>query len=205
MQAEGGQQLENILSLKESERAAGGGVFWWGVGNSLGEAVHEAAAKAGGSLPILFSRMKARPQKKDVEPERVLLWTEWEDRRGQLHPIPPHVLEWSRGYVGKKTHYALVCCSTAPLVLGKDRFDPNRYRTRRGKKLAATKVTHLIDGNPEGDHSTGGYDWGFRANLVSPWAVKLVHPRPVSPEDIRAWTNDGDWQQFVDNIRCQKT
>lgn len=207
MQAESGQKLPTIISLKESERATGNGLFWWGVGNSLGKAVDQFAAQADGTLPILFSVMKAHPQKKDTEPEKVFLWTEWEDRSGQIHAVPPHVLEWSRGAANKKTHYALVCHSNIPLAIGDHgAFDPSRCcHTPLGKRPADQIVTTLLEDDPDADHSSGAYHLGFRASLVRPWAVKLVRPRAVSPEAIRAWTKGGEWQAFVDSIRAHKS
>jgi hypothetical protein len=53
------------------------------------------------------------------------------------------------------------------------------------------------------DHSPGTYHLGFRANIVQPWAVKLVKPRAVSPEAIRSWAKGTDWQAFVHSIRAQ--
>ena len=39
MQAEAGQGLAAIVARKEAERAAVDGIFWWGIGNSLGRAM----------------------------------------------------------------------------------------------------------------------------------------------------------------------
>ena len=202
MQDEGGQRLAKIVELKEAERAAGNGLFWWGIGTSLGEAADQYAAQNGGALPILFSMMKSRPQKRDTAPESVFLWTEWQDRDGKVHPIPSHVLEWSRGRQGKKTHYALICRSNAPLAIGDHgAFDPSRCRTHLGNRTADSTVTALLKGDVDADHSPGTYHFGFRASFLQ--AVKLVAPRAVSPDAIRAWTKGGDWQAFVDTIRAQ--
>ncbi len=203
MQAEGGQPLATIISLKEAERAAGNGVFWWGFGTSLGKAVYQLATQAGGTLPILFSRMITSAQKKDANPEMAFLWTEWEDCKGQIRAIPSHVLEWSREAPGKEEHYALVCHSDTPLINGDHgTFDPRQCRTRHGKRPGDSMVTVLLEGDLE--HSQGAYHEGFRANLVPPWQVKLVKPQLVSPKTIRAWTKKGgDWQIFVNSIRGQ--
>src|SRR5580658_10260655 len=101
------------------------------------KAVDQLAAQAGGTLPILFSMMRTTAQKRDAEPEMVFLWTEWKDRNGQIHPIPPHVLEWSPGAQHKKTHYALVCHSSVPLAIGDHgAFDPSLCRTHLGNRPA---------------------------------------------------------------------
>ena len=39
MGVESGEDLAKIIRRKESERIAGRGIFWWGIGNSLGAAV----------------------------------------------------------------------------------------------------------------------------------------------------------------------
>jgi len=111
MQAEGGQSLASILEIKEAERQAGDGVFWWGVGNSLGSAVRKAATDSGGTLPVLFSQMRSPPKKADTHPSGVCIWNTWKGPDGKEHEIPNHVLEWSRGTLDKKSHYALVCHS----------------------------------------------------------------------------------------------
>jgi hypothetical protein len=204
IQAEGGQPLKRIILLKESERAAGNGVFWWGVGNALGLAVDQYADKAGGTLPILFSKMKGAPRKGDTDPEFVSLWTEWEDRSGQIHAIPPHVLEWSRWAADKKTHYALVCYSSIPLAISDHgTFDPSQCHTPGGKHPAGSMVTTLLEDDLDANHSQGAYHRDFCASLVRPWQVKLVRPRKISPEAIRACPKGGSWQAFVDSIRAQ--
>jgi hypothetical protein len=43
MGVESGEKLEQIVRRKEAERVKGNGQFWWGVGNSLGPAVRDAA------------------------------------------------------------------------------------------------------------------------------------------------------------------
>lgn len=65
MQAEGGQRLHKILELKEAERQAGSGLFWWGVGNSLGAALVEHARAASGTLPVVFSEMTSTADKRN--------------------------------------------------------------------------------------------------------------------------------------------
>lgn len=200
MHAEGGQPLSKILAIKDAERRAGDGTFWWGVGNSLGTAVQEAAQNAGGSLPVLFSMMRSAPQKKDSHPGQVCLWTVWEDLAGRVHDIPKHVLEWSRGAENKRTHYALVCRSLEPLVLGDQPFDSSRCRTHLGNSIGGPGATRLLQGDLDGGHSPGNYDLGFRATLVEPWVVKLVKPRFLSPveRDLHSsWKKGDDWAKFV--------
>ena len=205
MQSEGGQSLSAILALKEAERLAGGGIFWWGVGNSLGTAVKEAAKSARGTLPILFSMMRATPQRKDVNPGQVHLWTTWADATGAVHNVPAHVLEWSRGADNKKTHYALVCRAPTPLVIGDHGpFDPSRCRTHLGNPPGASQVTALLQGDLGEDHSPGTYHFGFRATLIEPWTVQLVNPRSLSSAErglFASWKRGDNWRGFVAQFR----
>lgn len=204
MQAEGGQTLRTILGIKEDERQAGDGTFWWGVGNSLGTAVQEAAKNSGGTLPILFLMMPSKPQRRDSHPDQVFLWKFWEDRAGGKHYIRQHVLEWSRGAKNKKKHYALVCRLHEPLKIGVHVFDQSRWLTHRGKRPGASQVTALLRGDLDGDHSQGDYCFGFRATLVDPWQVKLVDPQRLSPKKCKllaSWKKGADWGNFVAQFR----
>lgn len=178
MGVESGEGLEQIVHRKEAERVAGSGQFWWGIGNSLGPAVRQAAKVRGGTLPVLFSVMLAKPKAIDSTPEAIWRWTGWEDEAGRAHVVPPYTKVISRGAAAKDRHYALVCYSDAPLSLarGGKRFDPARCRTLSGKVPGASQVTALLRGNPDA-HGSGPYEICIRATLVEPWAVKLVRPQ----------------------------
>jgi hypothetical protein len=177
MGVESGETLEQIVRRKEAERVKGNGQFWWGIGNSLGSAVRDAARTQGGRLPVLFSVMLGRPRAADSAPEMTWRWTSWEDEGGRSQAIPLHAKVISRGTGAKDRHYALVCHSDVPLALARGgvRFDPARYRTLSGKVPGSSQVTALLRGNPD-SHESGPYEICFRAVLVEPWAVKLVHP-----------------------------
>jgi hypothetical protein len=102
MGVESGEGLAQIVRRKEAERIAGGGAFWWGIGNSLGPAVRKEALAHGGALPVLFSTMLGRAKPVDSSPDLVWKWTKWEDEKGRLHDIPAHVKVISRGQISKK-------------------------------------------------------------------------------------------------------
>src|SRR5207253_510057 len=55
--AEAGQELDSLILRKEAERITGQNVFWWGIGNSLGTNVRQAASECGGELDVQFSAM----------------------------------------------------------------------------------------------------------------------------------------------------
>jgi len=184
MQTEAGQRLEAIIARKEIERISGSGLFFWGIGNSLGKAVSEAAREAGGTLPVLWSMMKSKPKAIDASPGVVRLWEAYEDASGKIHEIPPHATVTSR--VSKREHhYALVCHSETPLSLGDSGpFDPTTCKTTRGKSPGASQVTALLQGDTLNGHKSGSYRVAFRALLVSPWAVKLVRSRILSHTEV---------------------
>jgi hypothetical protein len=101
MGVESGEKLDQIVHRKEAERVEGKGQFWWGIGNSLGPAVLDAARSQGGKLPVLFSMMRGRPRPADSAPEMVWRWTSWEDEAGRIHTIPAHAKVISRGAAAK--------------------------------------------------------------------------------------------------------
>lgn len=179
MGVESGEALEKIVRRKEAERIAGRGIFWWGIGNSLGAAVRKYARAQGGTLPVLFSMMRARAKPIDESPGAVWRWTGWEDENGQVYNIPSYAKVISRGAASKEKHYALVCQSDSSLALalehGGARFDPRLCRTPSGKVPGPSQVTALLTGCSDG-HPKGLYEICFRAILVAPWAVKLVRP-----------------------------
>jgi hypothetical protein len=174
-----GEGLADIVRRKEAERAAGQGIFWWGVGSSLGDKVCQYAKQEGGTLPVLFSMALALAKATDTSPAAVWRWTAWEDRSGRVHQIPPHVKVISRGANDKARHYALACQSHAPIFLDTKgrRFDPRQCLTPSGKIPGPSMVTALLLGDPAG-HQQGAYHIAFRATLIEPWCVKLVNPIP---------------------------
>ena len=202
MQTESGLSLPQILVLKEAERLAGDGVFWWGIGSALDRnAICRAAAEFSGTLPVLFSLMLSRPQRKDTHPDNVNLWTKWE-ADGNVQEVPLHVLEFSREH-GRKSHYALVCRSSVALTLASHPFNPSCCRNPSGKPLAGNQVTALVQGDIEDKHhSPGTYHFGFRALLVNPWLVKLVQPQRLASTDAQlfnAWKDE--WRKFAARLK----
>src|SRR6266567_2285698 len=92
MQAEAGEKLGKIIARKEAERSAGDGVFWWGIGSSLGSELRERAEEAegsGGTLTVVFSKMLSAPRENDKHPTARWLWTRCDQLPGR---IPGHVL-----------------------------------------------------------------------------------------------------------------
>lgn len=185
---EAGQSLKEILQRKEMERRVGGGTFAWGIGNPLGEAP-ELAKKlsTSGELDILFTRMKSAPRQVDASPSTLFLWMFYQKSNGEIALLPDHMLVTSRGYEGKRVHYALLCKSESELK--EDSIDSG---------FDATDVRNLISMNPVGASQVTSvvrymgrttndnpYRIAFSAKLYAEGFVKLVEPVPITDQLAR--------------------
>jgi hypothetical protein len=52
-----GETIDDIVKRKEAERVAGDGLFYWGIGNSLGEKNLQEMSQ-GQSFPVLWTMSK---------------------------------------------------------------------------------------------------------------------------------------------------
>ncbi len=208
MGADGGQALEAVIARREFERRMGNGIFWWAIGSPLGQAVRCAAEDAGGVLPVLFSQMPSKPQRRDTHPNEILLWPEWQDLSGTTQKVPDHILLWSRGTDRgpKQRHYALVCHSDTPVMLGcHGPFDPTQCQTHLGQRPGTSQVTALLRDDARDSHVPSKYRLGFRASIICPWFVRLVNPRQLTPRervDFSNWpqTSKG-WETYKTDLR----
>lgn len=184
IQAEGGQSLSEILRRKELERAAGGGIFYWGVGNSLGK--NAAVLLSGEVDKIVFSKMLSAPKKIDVNPGAVSVWLNCKDLLGNISSIPPHVVIISRAHSNgrvKNRHYALVCQSDEPLALREHgAINTARYRNYASSnpRIGHSQVTAILERNQRFDDSINDlgliYEANIIARLVEPFFVTLMNP-----------------------------
>jgi hypothetical protein len=211
MQAESGQPLEHIVRRKEMERASGGGLFFWGVGNPLGDRVDMLLRRT--SHPkVAFSVMRSRPKAEDSAPDQVLLWTTYVDTRGHMQPLPPHVLLLSRGSTSggeKKRHYALVCRSDEPLELGfHGTIHLGRYRNLGSEtpNVGASQVTAILE-HDRGEHDGPAYSVDLLADLTTPHFVRLAAPRILTTAErdevdhASQGTTERAWLQMVTRMR----
>ncbi len=181
---ETGENIADIIDRKEGEHSKGG-VFWWGIGTSLGPAVRDEAQKSGGSIPIIFCEMLGTPQTRDVSPTSKVRWTKWRDCDGSEADIPSFVLVKSRGddHSGqrKDKHYAVVCRPDNKLRLNPNGqlFDPRNCRTLSGKVPGDSQNTALLRGDIMQSHRNGRYRIAFSAMLVRPWQAILLSPIPM--------------------------
>jgi hypothetical protein len=177
--SEAGQSIDEILLRKERERVANGGVFLWGIGNSISSGIQQLVLSV--SRPeVLFSPIKGRARLVDREPPFVVCWRAAETMEGEPFELPPGTLVTSRGGP-RRAHYALVCFSDIPLCRSESGpslgFDGLR-NLLSGRPLGASQVTAVVNRNGrEGDGRQ--YTVPFRATLVSPYFVRLRSPLPV--------------------------
>ena len=178
---ETGESIADIIDRKESEHSRGG-VFWWGIGTSLGPALRAEAEKSGGSIPIIFCEMLGKPQNHDVSPPLKVRWTRWRNWDGSEADVPNFVLVKSRGEdrsgKSKDKHYAVVCRPSGKLRLNPNGqlFDPRNCRTLSGKVPGDSQNTALLTGDITRSHPNGRYRITFAATLVRPWQTTLLHP-----------------------------
>jgi hypothetical protein len=212
MQAESGQILDVIIRRKELERAIGNGIFYWGIGNSLGTSMIELLRRAP-EPEILFSVMRTKPKIQDSSPSSVLLWTEYIDANGLSQPLPPHALVLSRGSTMtgiKKRCYALVCYSEKPLSpspLGA--FDISHFRNLGGTqgKIGFSQVTANIEHFSE--KQTGArYEISLKTFLKPPYFITLAGSKKVLDKDRQAIDaivatdpTPDRWRLFVEDLR----
>lgn len=205
-----GETLKHIMMRKEAERRAGQGEFWWGLGTPLGESVESAAIVNKRTLPALFSALKPKEGDGDAK-AKIQVWNSWHSIRkdGQRGTIPDHVLV-TGGYAPRKPgkpekqHYALVCRSNAPLILGNHGFfDPAQCRTVKNNIApGSSQRAALLTGQHA--HSQGPYTIAFEATLAGPWYVRLEDGRVLTPAEIdrvRQYKDGDDWLALVKSLR----
>lgn len=211
IQAEAGQQLKQIVKRKEVERRAGGGTFFWGVGNAPSRAL-AFYVSCGREVDVVFSTMKTAPKAHDEAPAELLVWRSYFDALGTERQLPEHALVTSRAMSGKgrkKVHYALVCWSDEQLRL--DDFGPFDHRAYlnagTGGKIGASQVTALLQ-QSRPPSEAGSYRVNLRAKLRGASWVKLGDPLLLSAskrkllrqsEDMRLGVRS--WIELVSKLR----
>ena len=210
IQAEAGQSLEAILARKECERNAGGGLFFWGVGNAPAVIISDLAQKKR-EIPVVFSIMKSKAKRIDTSPTRIVIWRQYFDGKDVVRPLPKHALITSRGDTSngeKKSHYALICRSNIPLQLeyGTE-FNHHAYcnASGTGAPVGTSQVTALL--KPIGKPSKEAeYEINLRASLSGRYWVRLADPLELSEEKLIRLFRYKDlsvdkWNDFVSHLR----
>ena len=184
---EAGEPIEAILARKEAERRAGAGVFYWGIGNSVGPGIAELVRRQPRPA-VLFSPMRGKPRPQDAAPSRIVRWLAGETSDGEQFDLPStaYVTSRSSGDGSRKSHYALVCASPVPLSLsdlGSLRFGALR-NLRSGRPVGASQVTAVVERFENGDIAGAEYRVALRATLVFPHFVRLRDPVVVDHEAL---------------------
>ncbi len=178
---EAGENIGSIFARKEQERLATGGMFLWGIGNSVGPAIRDLIRLEERPM-VLFSPMRSKPKAIDVAPASVAVWSEARGLDGQDWPIPEGVKVTSRqgSETGrtKRSHYALVCRSSSPLRafdLASIRYE-ELVNLQSKNKLGASQVTAVVEQLPHSSERCTIYPVTLMAELVFPYFVKLSTP-----------------------------
>lgn len=210
MQAEAGQSLAAIVARKEMERQTGDGLFMWGVGNAPA-VLTKVLARAEVPVRAVFSIMKSRPKAVDTSPSLTVAWRRYLDANGVERALPLNSLVTSRGHSAsgtKRSHYALICHSTAPLVIRHgEPFDPDSYRNASiaGASVGSSQVTALLK-RVKYELGATGYEANITAWLAGSYWVRLTDPIPLSHEKLRLLSQSLDpeptqWLRIVQEIR----
>lgn len=217
MGVESGESLDLIIRRKDWERQLGNGLFFWGIGQSLGDNARDAAASVDGEMKVVFSPMASKAKDIDVTPGDVFVWNSWIDSSGEHHTLPEHVLITSRADLPsgrrKTSHYALVCKSTAPLA-GTTELEVTAAFLRNfssDKSLGASQVTAVVR---NAEYALSGnvakkYSVSFVADMEAPYSVQLASPELLSRSDVQdigeitASGNLADWECLVARLRSK--
>lgn len=186
---EAGETVEAILQRKERERRANGGIFLWGIGNSVASGIRELIREVE-EPEVLFSPIRGRPRRVDVSPARVVEWQVAETMDGRRLPLPQtfHV----RGGSGTERlapRYALVCAAAEPLEVadhGRLSFGDLR-NLLSGRRLGASQVTAVVRRINDPVDDSRHYLVAIRARLVEPFFIRLHDPLPIGmiPSPLR--------------------
>jgi hypothetical protein len=187
MGAEAGQSLDDILRRKDLERQCGRGVFAWGIGNSVGPAIHYARTQSAiEELFALFTPMKSAPKLVDSAPSQIVMWTSYFTSHDSTSVLPAHMLVTSRGSAGsggeKRTHYALFCQSEESLLDQRDLGAIDQHAVCNlvsSNPVGASQVTSVVRHN-ERLANDPTYPVRFKARLTQSGFVRLADPVVLS-------------------------
>jgi hypothetical protein len=187
--AEAGELPLSIFERKEEERRRNGGIFLWGIGQSIGPSLPELLRVAP-APEVLFSPIKSGASPRDASPAEVVLWCDAIGYDGHGFKLPQHSLVTSRmdPVRPRRAHYALVCQSESPLLKlegnGQHLTMDALRNLRSGTCLGASQVTSVVRRIPAPLPTQVGYPVVARAALVYPYLVRLTRALPV-PEQYR--------------------
>lgn len=180
MGTEAGETLDAILERKEAERSRNGGLFLWGIGNSVGPGLR-ALLREDPTPEAIFTPMLTKPKSDDVAPARTVRWNRGIGIDGAPWPLPAGSLVTSRSDAGglpKRHHYALVCWSDAPLTLCDLGTLDSRYLRNfaTGSEVGSSQVTSVVRTVEAACTHGRCYSVALRCRLAFPFFVELSEP-----------------------------
>jgi hypothetical protein len=187
--AEAGEQPLSIFKRKELERLRNGGVFLWGIGQSIGRSLPDLL-RATPAPEVLFSPMRSAAAARDASPAQVVLWCHAVGYDGHRFRLPEYSLVTSRmdPERPRSGHYALVCEAGGPILESEGKghcLSLEALRNlRSGNVLGASQVTAIVRRLPATAPARVEYPVAARARLVYPYLVRLTRAIPV-PESCR--------------------
>lgn len=217
MGSESGQGLDAILQRKELERQSGGGLFSWGIGNSIGPALKHAREAVGSpSLTALFTAMKSAPKNIDVAPNALVIWLGFTDECGSIAKLPEHMLVTSRAHgpsgAKKRSHYALICRRSSPIKTLDEFRRLNSSCVRNlvsAGRVGYSQVTSVVRYNTElAEPNSIAYPVMFDAELAGPWFVRLANPVAIEGillkmyERACASQSSSDWLLSIKKLKA---
>jgi hypothetical protein len=192
---EAGQSLQDILARKELERRACGGAFLWGIGSAVLPAVHELT-ETQSEPQVLFSPIRSSASAIDINPKTVVAWVDYLDSDGNKRPLPRGAIVTSRGEsargAAKRSHYALFCESTRPLVARPeatvDFYSLKNIRSKRAVGFSQVTAIVVVDKTTAATTELS-YSIAFRATLVEPYCARLVDPVAFGDQEMAHMLN----------------
>lgn len=184
---EAGESFSDILARKETERRAGKGIFYWGIGSAVGRALKALIAHVD-EPEVLFSPIKSKPRTADASPANVVRWSAGRGLFGEPTLLPEHVRVTSRWDPERPdaARYALVCASAEPLHLedhGELCFGSLRNFCS-GAAVGVSQVTAVVRNETAPRSSGRTYDVALRASLVRPYLLRLASPTAVGERTL---------------------
>lgn len=209
---ESGEAVDEIVQRKDLERHANGGLFVWGVGNGLGNAIRDLIG-ADPDPRVLFSPIRSGSAAIDRNPPGLLLWLDYIGPSGRPIPLPEASFVTSRDTTAtgasKATHYALFCRSDEPLAprdLGSLRFAELRNLATQ-RRVGFSQVTAVVSRTFGSDDSNLEYRVVLSAALAAPHFVRLATPVQLAREEsdrIDVLAHAGDPIRWKDEIAALK-
>jgi hypothetical protein len=175
---EAGEQAWSIFQRKEVERRRNGGIFLWGIGQSIRPSLPELLRLA--PVPeVIFSPIRSAAASRDLFPSQVTVWCDAIGYDGRTYRLPRYSLVTSQGNsLRRSAHFALVCESAGPLSPSTTDVPFLSLRDMRnlvsGSQLGSSQVTAVVRRVRSPASGTVEYPAAMRARLVHPYLIRLT-------------------------------